>query len=631
MSLPTHRKAGRSAVFDISRPDDGEDPKVKRGGLFGRLASAQPLLAAALVTLLLFGLYRQFSAPVVAAPHGHDRTVPAPLPVPTRRLSIAPPPSTRSRLRGRGRVAAPSAAPSAALTARPRRVPHELYARHTAGLLAELRGSADGVRQIVRIARSGGGAAAAVAPIDDARDREDANAALAAAADGDDGVPLHEYTAVTGYLRAKRDELRAVGARRRADWNDRSRGGRAEGEGGCNDERALAAAAAERPHALRVVSANLWNLERSWPARFDAIAELMQRLKPDILFLQEVRPLPGADARGERHSIAAGAANPSEQARSELDELIERIRARARDGDDDLARTALWAPAAGPGAPAGAVSPPNGWTQEGVALLSRFDLVGARDSPERARAARSLPIAPTPRSSDICPRALLAATLNATLPSGVAAPLTTFVAHVSYDSDESCRMMEVVRREVDTRWGEDPAGDRNDANGRRGGLGQLLAGDVNAYLDFEWAVDTLTRRDDAFTSDARLNPCAAALGSHPPRRDASASGGELGGPPLFVDAWEALHRPEPGSETPTGGYTFPNPQTRPNDPSRPDRILARAPPLSGGRAGLRPLRAAILGCDPIGRDEQGPLYMSDHRFLVADFDCATPGCGVGLG
>ena len=109
------------------------------------------------------------------------------------------------------------------------------------------------------------------------------------------------------------------------------------------------------------------------------------------------------------------------------------------------------------------------------------------------------------------------------------------------------------------------------------------------------------------------------------------SGGELGGPPLFVDAWEALHRPEPGSEAPTGGYTFPNPQTRPNDPSRPDRILARAPPLSGGRAGLRPLRAAILGCDPIGRDEQGPLYMSDHRFLVADFDCATPGCGVGLG
>ena len=231
---------------------------------------------------------------------------------------------------------------------------------------------------------------------------------------------------------------------------------------------------------------------------------------------------------------------------------------------------------------------------------------------------------------------------------------------------------QVLRHEADLRWSTDPAGDRNEANAQRGGLGQMLAGDVNAcvvydsrcadehgltirvrrYLDFEWAVDTLTRRDDAFTHDAQLNPCAAALQHGPSRREATVRGGEPGAPPLFFDAWEVLHRPEPDSGTSTGGYTFPNPQTRPNDPSRPDRILMRTPELSNKRAGLQPLRTAILGCDPIGRDSQGPLcvnacsveiiacihpaviatsrrYMSDHRFLVADFACAEPGCGVG--
>ena len=44
-----------------------------------------------------------------------------------------------------------------------------------------------------------------------------------------------------------------------------------------------------------------------------------------------------------------------------------------------------------------------------------------------------------------------------------------------------CRT-QVLRREANTRWAADPAADRNDANGWRGGLGQMLAGDVNACV-----------------------------------------------------------------------------------------------------------------------------------------------------
>ena len=264
MSLPTHRKAGRSAVFDISRPDDGEDPKVKRGGLFGRLASAQPLLAAALVTLLLFGLYRQFSTPVVAAPHGHDRTVPAPSRYhPTalhRAAAVDAPGLARARRR---------AEPGRRRTDRePLRV-HELYARPRQVFAGS--GPADGVRQIVRIARRA--AAAAVAPIDDARPgtrmpqrpRPTATAASAS-------IRRSPGTCE----RARRLRLSARGDAR-TGTTSRGLGPRAR----AGNDGARAAAAAERPHALRVVRQPL-DLERSW-LRDSTRSRAMQRLKPDIL------------------------------------------------------------------------------------------------------------------------------------------------------------------------------------------------------------------------------------------------------------------------------------------------------------------------------------------------------------
>lgn len=146
-------------------------------------------------------------------------------------------------------------------------------------------------------------------------------------------------------------------------------------------------------------------------------------------------------------------------------------------------------------------------------------------------------------------------------------------------------------------------------------MSQVLLGDLNTYLDFEWPADVLTEPAAHWfaAATASPNPCAAAVAA------AAASEGPWQGravgaagdatsaaptppPPPFVDAWSASH----GAEA---GWTFPNTETGDLSPARCDRILLRS-------EALRVREAVVLGCQPI--DGRG-LYPSDHRMVVADF------------
>ncbi|KAJ8601503.1 hypothetical protein CTAYLR_006728 [Chrysophaeum taylorii] len=280
---------------------------------------------------------------------------------------------------------------------------------------------------------------------------------------------------------------------------------------------------------VRVATVNLWQPQAaSWPARRRAIAGILREAAPDIVAMQEVR----------------GGANWAEELRRELEGL-------------DHARYV-----AGTGDGRGGAAPP-GWTEEGVAILSRFAL----------EAEDTVGMPPARDSSDRNPRTTLGAR--------VATPLGTLrvvASHLSYDRDQQCRAVrDHLKPWLDGLWD-------SDKNVRA----QVLLGDLNIYPDFEWPIDTLELAPDVRA--ALGSPCAAGGSTTTTTKN----------PPVFVDAWTATRNDDPG-------WTFPNPETLHLDPARPDRVLVR---------GLVPREAFVLGCDPLVDNPN--TWPSDHRILVVD-------------
>ena len=231
--------------------------------------------------------------------------------------------------------------------------------------------------------------------------------------------------------------------------------------------------------------------------------------------------------------------------------------------------------------------PPQGWTEEGVAVLSRLPL---NDFYEETC---SMP--PLSRSTDKNPRTALG--VIAETPVGV---LRVVATHLSYDRLQQCSSVaERFRPWLDGLW----QGYDDDAENTQG---QVVIGDLNTYPDYEWPTDALTLPEAV--ADAVGGPCAVDLAERRARQadpDPSADGQHQKRAQLdFVDAWVATR----GTEGPSGN-TFPNPETMDLDPARPDRVLVRSQKL-------KPVASYVLGCDEVqGAKGHRP---SDHRVLVVD-------------
>ena len=200
---------------------------------------------------------------------------------------------------------------------------------------------------------------------------------------------------------------------------------------------------------------------------------------------------------------------------------------------------------------------------------------------------QELPLPPPWDAPDRNPRVILAPLVNV---SGIG-PVRVLSSHLSYEKMEQCRTVPLVRAFADKLW-------HADQKTYDGVVPQLLVGDLNTYFDFEWPFDYLTE-PSGHISRSPLNPCATHFKDSGYVPDAAI--------PPFSDAWETVKS--------DAGYSFPNPETSNTlPPARCDRILERGFKLL--TQSLRPRRAAVLGCEAI--DMQG-TYMSDHRYVVADF------------
>lgn len=298
-------------------------------------------------------------------------------------------------------------------------------------------------------------------------------------------------------------------------------------------------------HSVRLASVNLWQPAMdSWPRRRKALAALLSSLDVDVAALQEVR---GA-GRGWARELA--------------DEMASPFHVR-------------YIPGTGAGTDANGGLPPPGWVEEGVAVLSRFELDQARE--------QLVGMPPSFFSSDRNPRT----TLGVILKSSPLGEIRLVASHLSYDRDQQClAVREYLKPWLDQLWLADSSA-----------RGQIVLGDLNAYPDFEWPFDELL-----FDSDV-----LAAIGGPCFDQAENVTASRLRPPPPFVDAWTEVR------DDNDPGWTFPNPETMHLDPARPDRILVRS-------ESLRAVNAFVVGCEQLSDDRARlrPTLPSDHRILIVD-------------
>ena len=73
------------------------------------------------------------------------------------------------------------------------------------------------------------------------------------------------------------------------------------------------------------------------------------------------------------------------------------------------------------------------------------------------------------------------------------------VLHLSYEARQQCQQVGDLRGWIDDLAVKDGPD-----------VPQVLVGDVNAYLDYEWPMDALSgTMPDLFTADKLRNPCAS--------------------------------------------------------------------------------------------------------------------------
>ncbi|KAH8075320.1 hypothetical protein JL721_1323 [Aureococcus anophagefferens] len=304
-------------------------------------------------------------------------------------------------------------------------------------------------------------------------------------------------------------------------------------------------------NGVRVVSLNVWQpAADTWATRRAALAALLKGAAPDVVALQELAA----------ELDAAGYAMPH----------------------------AAYVPGTGDHGIGGRA--PDGWTEEGVAVLSRLPLNDFY--------AETCAMPPLARSSDRNPRTALGVVAETPL----GEPLRVVATHLSYDRLQQCSsVQERLRPWLDDLW----AGYDDD---KENTLGQVVVGDLNTYPDYEWPTDALTL--SAPVAAAVGGPCdedhatreknVAALAADVGRR------AEPAPKPRAEPDFSTRGRRPAAHEA---GFTFPNPETMDLDPARPDRVLVRS-------TKLRADRAWVLGCDEVpGAKGHRP---SDHRVLVVD-------------
>lgn len=337
--------------------------------------------------------------------------------------------------------------------------------------------------------------------------------------------------------------------------------------------------AGKKRGSLRVATVNLLQPgHKSWPQRKVAIATLLSSLDVDVVALQEVRG--GGETANDGYNWAH--------------QLADEI---------DKSWNVRYVPGTGAGTLTHGGSAPPGWTEEGVALISRFELDAYREE--------LVGMPPLSDSADKNPRVTLGAVIRTPI-----GDLRVVASHLSYDRQQQCRAVgDRLQPWLDRLW---VSGDREST------VGQLLLGDLNIYPDFEWPLDELQHGKDVY--DALRSPCQQP-GEKRPKKEAetmmhetdpllaAAAEATTKDSDLFVDVWTATKTGSSGSGVP--GWTFPNPEKMNLDPARPDRLLLRS-------TQVKPVNAAIYGCESIQKDpEKDPTYLSDHRLVVVDFVNAT--------
>ena len=342
-------------------------------------------------------------------------------------------------------------------------------------------------------------------------------------------------------LRAEREEerQRAVSAREGADFLKYASNG------------FCAADIPEKDVFLRFASLNMWQpAADTWPERRAAIAEILKSV--DVVAAQEVR---------------GGAVSWAQEMAKEL------------------AMKFMYVPGFGTKSVFGG-GKPDGWTEEGVAIFSKFDI--------RAESVVGMP--PGPKSSDKNPRATLGVIVETHL-----GPVRVVASHLSYDRRQQCdAVSEKLKPWLDDLW---------ETHDKDESLGQVLLGDLNTYPDFEWPIDFLTKSPQLV--EALGNPCVGTTRIESSKTES-----------LFRDAWEVLSSDKTDDDDVSNpnGWTFPNPETMDLDPARPDRLLVRSEKII-------PTATYILGCDALDSNQiigrAKATRPSDHRILVVDFEKAS--------
>jgi endonuclease/exonuclease/phosphatase family metal-dependent hydrolase len=129
---------------------------------------------------------------------------------------------------------------------------------------------------------------------------------------------------------------------------------------------------------------------------------------------------------------------------------------------------------------------------------------------------------------------------------------------------------------------------------------QIVLGDFNAYIDWEWPLDWLVEPRDSAWLRSPVHPC---------HRQFQVAAGQVNNrtSERFVDAWPHLM---PSSVV---GNTFTNfEDARKEDCSRPDRVLSRG--------ALEPRHIYLFGDQAIGKRNGQSIYPSDHRGLLVSFE-----------
>jgi endonuclease/exonuclease/phosphatase family metal-dependent hydrolase len=322
---------------------------------------------------------------------------------------------------------------------------------------------------------------------------------------------------------------------------------------------------------LRVATFNLWNTQGDWPIRRTAIVAEIRAHKFDVIGLQEVR------STGE--------------GKNQLDLLTEAL--------SDLGYTGVYEAV-------NTVSKDTASSfEEGLGILSLHPIV--------SHSAGLLSATSDP------PRKVLHAAISVPASAGVSRMLDVFNTHVTYVDVAQCAQIVQLLRFMNSVAESSSASE------------QVLMGDFNSYMDWEFHLDLLSRPlHHSLYSD---NPCVAQWAglNLDPRQlqqllfPQSVSDSLVQSGAAFRDLHSSVY---PNAVT-HPGLTFPTfTDARVADPCRPDRILVRQwSNISGGS--LNAPRNALLECD-VGVFLYHPLttnpeltFASDHRGVAAVLDWAS--------